>query len=450
MSIPWAIEPQGLMTILEIAARETRGPEAIEAELGRPLANTQTVTVRDRVAVLPVKGPIFRHANAFARVSGATSADVLARDFHAALNNPEIDGIVLSIASPGGEVAGIHELAEMIHGARGRKPIRAYIQDMGASAAYWLAAATDHLTAEATARVGSIGIITTIPDASAEGTASLQFVSSQSPRKNLDPKTPAGAVAMQQNVDAIAEVFVSDVARFRGVSAEKVLSDFGGGGTFVGADAVRAGLIDQVGSLEGTIAAVRAAAQERKDTEMKSKLALALLGAVAAGLTEEAAEAESLAAVNRLQATETELQRLTGTATPAEALGAVAGLVAAAKRGEAAMQELAQLKTDAREREVAAILDSAKDRVAPADRQAFLEICGAGADGKGADPAKLRALVDRLPKVADLGGKGHDEPTKPAATAPPMTPEASRVLKLMGVTADQVQASNEKRAKKSA
>src|SRR5690242_21431302 len=38
-------------------------------------------------------------------------------------------------------VTGIGEMASMIHKARGRKRITAYVGGMGASAAYWLAAA---------------------------------------------------------------------------------------------------------------------------------------------------------------------------------------------------------------------------------------------------------------------------------------------------------------------
>jgi ClpP class serine protease len=48
-------------------------------------------------------------------------------------------------------------------------------------------------------------------------------------------------------------VFVGDVARYRGVSVETVLSDFGQGGVFVGQQAVDAGLADAVGSYEQTL-----------------------------------------------------------------------------------------------------------------------------------------------------------------------------------------------------
>ena len=55
-------------------------------------------------------------------------------------------------------------------------------------------------------------------------------------------------------VDDIADVFIGRVASYRGVSAEHVLEHFGQGGILVGRNAVRAGLADDLGSLESIIA----------------------------------------------------------------------------------------------------------------------------------------------------------------------------------------------------
>jgi ClpP class serine protease len=66
---------------------------------------------------------------------------------------------------------------------------------------------------------------------------------------------------VQAVVDAIADVFVSDVARYRGVSTDAVEADFGQGGVFVGRAGVDAGLVDGVGSFEQALAGVADAAQ---------------------------------------------------------------------------------------------------------------------------------------------------------------------------------------------
>ena len=204
-SRPWLIQRESLETILAIAQRYG-DPEALQARQGRPLDNTRTVTMRDGVAVIPITGPIFRHANLFTEISGATSTDVLARDIQTALDNPSVRGIVLDIDSPGGEATGINELAELIHAGRKLKPIKAYGGGTVASAAYWLGAAADELIIDSTALLGSIGVVmsyldTSVRDAKAD-VQRIEIVSSQSPDKRVDPSTDEGRAKVQATVDA--------------------------------------------------------------------------------------------------------------------------------------------------------------------------------------------------------------------------------------------------------
>jgi signal peptide peptidase SppA len=264
-SVPWAIRPEALEAILTIAAREdipqdvvarlmTSGStEAVAAKLGKPLDNTRSVTVRDGVAIIPIAGPIFRHANLFSEISGATTTEAVAQDLATALATPAVRAILLEVDSPGGEVAGISELAAMIRAATAEKPVTAYIDDLGASAAYWLASAAGSIVAAPTAVLGSLGVVAVMRDPSKTKSTDLEFVSSQSPNKRPDLTTEAGKAQVQATVDALADVFVADVARYRGTSVETVLSDFGQGGVFVGQQAVDAGMADAIGSHEQTL-----------------------------------------------------------------------------------------------------------------------------------------------------------------------------------------------------
>lgn len=247
----WAITPEALHQVIAIAQGFGESPEAVAAKLGRPLDNTQTVTRRGDVAVVPVAGPIFRYANIFTQVSGATSVQTLATDFAEAVRDPTVKAIVLEVDSPGGMVAGISEFAGMVRDATARKPVIAYASHMAASAAYWIAAAASEIVVADTALLGSIGTVTRANIRKDDG--SVEIVSSQSPDKRLDPGTDDGRAKMQATVDALAQVFVDAMARYRGVSADTVLSDFGRGGILVGADAVAAGMADRVGSLEGVL-----------------------------------------------------------------------------------------------------------------------------------------------------------------------------------------------------
>lgn len=257
---PWAILPSALETMVAIARRENPPLESLEAEHGEPLEHTHAVTVRDGVARIPVEGPLFRRADYFMRISGATSYDTLATDLAAALADPAVTAVVFDIDSPGGEVAGCDELAGHIYAARGVKPLTAYVSGSACSAAYWIASACDEIVAAPTAILGSIGTCVSYVDDAGfmekNGFRRVQIVSSQSPRKNLDPATDEGRSELQVTLDALAEVFVATVARNREVAVAEVLERYGQGGVMVGADAVGAGLADALGSYEEVVRAL--------------------------------------------------------------------------------------------------------------------------------------------------------------------------------------------------
>lgn len=252
----WLIEPAALEMILDIADRKG-DPDALAEKLGRPLENSQTVELRDGVAIVPVVGPIFRYANLFTALSGATSTQVLATDIRTALDNPAVKAIVLDINSPGGEATGIHELSQMIFDARGTKPITAYVGGMGASAAYWIASAADQIVIDRTSALGSIGVVSEVRDTSERdaknGTKTYTVVSTVSPKKRPDFSTSEGRSELQRRVDALGEIFVETIARNRGTSIDKVLADFGQGGVLTGKDAIAVGMADEFGSLESVI-----------------------------------------------------------------------------------------------------------------------------------------------------------------------------------------------------
>lgn len=248
---PWAITESALNNILTIASRENESIEAVSARLGRELDNSYVSEIRDGVAIIPVIGPLFRYANLFTAISGASSYEILAKDFMAALEDPEVKGIVLDIDSPGGEVNGCAELASMIFEARGTKPIIAYASGDAASGAYWIASACDEVIVSETSSLGSIGVVAVYRGAKGENT--VEIVSSQSPYKRLDPDSDEGKARLQSRTDDLAAVFIESISRHRGVDPPTVIRDFGGGDVFIGKHAVTHGLADKVGSLEKTI-----------------------------------------------------------------------------------------------------------------------------------------------------------------------------------------------------
>lgn len=248
---PWAITEAALETMQSIAHRENESIEAVSAQLGRELDNSFKTIIRDDVAIIAVVGPLFRYANLFTQISGASSYEILAKDFTGAVENPDVKAIILDIDSPGGEVNGCAEFASMIFDARGKKPIVAYASGDAASGAYWIAAACDKVYVSQTSALGSIGVVAMYHGSKDEKT--IEIVSSQSPFKRLDPKTDDGRLKLQSRIDAMADVFVNSVARYRGVDPPDVLNEFGGGDLFIGEHAVTNKLADKVSSFEKTL-----------------------------------------------------------------------------------------------------------------------------------------------------------------------------------------------------
>jgi hypothetical protein len=82
----------------------------------------------------------------------------------------------------------------------------------------------------------------------------VEFVSTQSPKKRPNPTTESGKAVLQELTDSMTDVFVAKVARNRNVSIDTVLSDFGQGGMFVGRQAIDAGLVDTLTSEAAMIA----------------------------------------------------------------------------------------------------------------------------------------------------------------------------------------------------
>lgn len=275
--VPWAIYEPALQTILEVAGREPPDPANLEAWKGAlapasvgalsmrpeaPMPGARRAGLRDGVAVLRVAGPIFRHAGIMTEISGATALADLAHDLALASDDSRIAAILLNVDSPGGEVTGISEMAQAIRAAGGVKPVVAFVEGTGASAAYWLAAAAQEVVAAPTAMLGSLGVVIALTDTrerdARSGVRRHEFVSSQTPGKKADPQTDAGRDAWQRLADAVAAEFLADVAGFRGIAQAELLSATHGGGLILAREAVAAGLADRLGGFEETLARLAA------------------------------------------------------------------------------------------------------------------------------------------------------------------------------------------------
>ena len=359
---PWAITEAGLELVIGIASRGAHFTaaveKALEARAGQPLRNARAVEMRDGVAVIPVAGPLMRHASMLTEISGATSYGALRKDLQVAVDDPSVTAILLNVDSPGGEVNGCAEIADAIYAARGIKPIVAYVGGTGASAAYWLASAAGEVVCSDTAILGSIGVRTALIDDAkkqdATGERKIEIVSSQSPYKRTDPASEDDRARVQATIDQLAEVFVGAVARNRGATAATVLSSYGQGGVMVGAHAVAAGLADRIGSFESTLAGMA----KRTTYPTGAKMNLSTMAALI-GMPETATEDQIQGRVTALVRFEGDAKSATKSASADEALGKMAAGAEALGELHAVRAEMAAAAATARKRDLRASLEQA-------------------------------------------------------------------------------------------
>ena len=211
------------------------------------------VTIINNVAVLRIEGMIMQKSSIFTMIFGGATLDSLTADFKSLVDNDDIDTIVLDIDSPGGTVSGVMDFANLIFEAREKKTIISISSSIMTSAAMWIGAAAETILISCgTVVTGSIGVVTTHVDVSQLqadlGIKTTEITAGREKKiaSTFHPLTDAGRSSLQAQVDKIMEAFVGDVAKFRGVSEQEVKSNMADGKVFIGDNAVKAGLVDDI------------------------------------------------------------------------------------------------------------------------------------------------------------------------------------------------------------
>lgn len=248
----WAITEEALRQVLRQALQAPA--VALVTRDAEPLPDTRAGRIDRGIATIPVRGILSRYDNFRSFFGRGTSFERLALDLTAAAEDPAVRAILLAVDSPGGEVSGTQETAALLAQIDAVKPVFAHIDGDGNSAAYWLASQAREIAMGNTAIAGSIGVMAVFDDFTKLdqkiGIETITIVSSQSPHKDIDPATPDGRARIQVLLDQLASVFVTEVARGRGVGEDVVLRDFGRGDVMVGAAAVAAGLADRIATFD--------------------------------------------------------------------------------------------------------------------------------------------------------------------------------------------------------
>ncbi|MAP01359.1 MAG: signal peptide peptidase SppA [Flavobacteriales bacterium] len=176
----------------------------------------------------------------------------------ARLNN-DVKAIVLRVNSPGGSALASDVIWREIILAKEAKPVIVSMGDVAASGGYYISCAADWIFAQPNTITGSIGVFGMIPNVGPmmEEKLGITFDRAQtnnhsvlSLTKGLSEKEKS---IIQNEVDIIYNDFITKVADGRdGLKVEDV-DAIGQGRVWSGTDAIRLGLVDELGGIDDAI-----------------------------------------------------------------------------------------------------------------------------------------------------------------------------------------------------
>lgn len=170
---PWAIQPEWVSTYahlidgvfsknLEFEKAEPTLPELVAAS---PFDNpnnddaTEVSNTPIQVSVIRITGAMTKYDQRCGPAGTATINSWL----KSAIDNPDVDAIILFGDGPGGQVQGTETLASTCKSST--KPIVGFVDDMAASALFWVISQSHEIVANnTTAQIGSIGVLSTYQD----------------------------------------------------------------------------------------------------------------------------------------------------------------------------------------------------------------------------------------------------------------------------------------------
>ena len=180
----------------------------------------------------------------------AQTARSLNKQIDYALEHPEVRAVVLAFDSPGGTVVDTEAVYMELERLRAKKPVLTAINGMAASGAYYLSVGSDYIFAKPTSLVGNVGVIGYLPPTPLV----YEDIISTGPYKLWGAPRDSD----MRQIEMIKKAFYAAVQLGRGdrltVGPETVLR----GQIWLGTEALRLGLIDEIGTEND---AVRKAAQ---------------------------------------------------------------------------------------------------------------------------------------------------------------------------------------------
>jgi protease-4 len=215
------------------------------------------------VGVLATPGgrQAFAVSGSIARVNieGLIRSDQVRAEALERLEKSSAAAVIVHINSPGGTTSGSEQLYDALVRLKAKKPLVVVVDGLAASGGYITAIAADHIVAQQTSLVGSIGVLFQIPnftDLMKTVGVKVEEVKS-SPLKaapnGFEPTSPEARAALDALVKDTYAWFRGLVKQRRGMD-DALLEKVADGRVFTGRQAVDLKLIDQLGDEKTAVA----------------------------------------------------------------------------------------------------------------------------------------------------------------------------------------------------
>lgn len=223
----------------------------------------------DEIAIYYASGDIVQSANGVSQ-GASIVMDKVCRDLTSLADNDNVKAVVLRINSGGGDAFASEQIWHKVMELKAKKPVVVSMGDYAASGAYYMSAPANWIVAEPNTLTGSIGIFALIPDMSGLITQKLgvKFDAVKTNRNTLlgsmsRPFNAEESAIMQSYVNRGYKLFRSRVVDGRRLPVDSV-EKIAQGRVWIGSDALRIKLVDQLGTLGDAVAKAAALAKVSK------------------------------------------------------------------------------------------------------------------------------------------------------------------------------------------
>ncbi len=214
-----------------------------------------------QIGLLPIKGVLL-------------DASYYEKKIEKYAKSPDIKGLIVKIESPGGMPGTAQAIFSALKKCKEKKPVIIVVENVCASAAYYIAIAGNQIICNPSSLVGSVGVLLSLPnvkDLLSSWKVKFSYIQSGAYKTAGSPLKDASEeelAYLQGQADDIYKQFIKDVATCRKIS-EKESTAWANGKIFTGNQALKLKLVDKLGSFQDGVSEMKRLLNIDEETEIK-------------------------------------------------------------------------------------------------------------------------------------------------------------------------------------